>query len=89
MVLRLARGIAPCEHDETVKVAVGLRGPTQEALSHEAGITTGTLSLIERGQSNPAWGTVSRLADALGTSMGRARKTGRPSPALSLESRSP
>jgi transcriptional regulator with XRE-family HTH domain len=47
---------------------------TQEALSHEAGITTGTLSLIERGQSNPAWGTVSRLADALGTSMGELGK---------------
>lgn len=50
------------------------RGLTQEALAHEAGITTGTLSLIERGQSNPAWGTVSRLADALGSSMGEVGK---------------
>ena len=32
------------------------RGTTQEALAFEAGVTTGTLSLIERGQSNPAWG---------------------------------
>jgi transcriptional regulator with XRE-family HTH domain len=41
-------------------------GATQEALAHEAGITTGTLSLIERGQSNPAWGTVKGIAGALG-----------------------
>lgn len=46
------------------------RGMTQEALAHEAGITAGTLSLIERGQSNPAWGTVARIAAALGSSMG-------------------
>jgi transcriptional regulator with XRE-family HTH domain len=50
------------------------RGLTQEALAHEAGITTGTLSLIERGQSNPAWGTVSRIAIALGSSMGEVGK---------------
>lgn len=50
------------------------RGLTQEALSHEAGITTGTLSLIERGQSNPAWGTVSRIAAALGSSMAEVGK---------------
>lgn len=46
------------------------RGATQEALAYEAGVTTGTLSLIERGQSNPAWGTVRGIAKALGTSMG-------------------
>jgi len=46
------------------------RGLTQEALAHEAGITTGSLSLIERGQRNPAWGTVSRIAGALDSSMG-------------------
>jgi len=31
------------------------RGTTQEALAFEPGVTTGTLSLIERGQSNPPW----------------------------------
>ena len=41
------------------------RGTTQEALAFEAGVTTGTLSLIERGQSNPAWGTVKAIAAAL------------------------
>jgi transcriptional regulator with XRE-family HTH domain len=46
------------------------RDLTQEAVAHEAGITTGSLSLIERGQRNPSWGTVSRIAAALGSSMG-------------------
>lgn len=50
------------------------RGLTQEALAHEAGITTGSLSLIERGQRNPSWGTVSRIADALDSSMGEVGK---------------
>lgn len=50
------------------------RGVTQEALAHEAGITAGTLSLIERGQSNPAWGTVRRIAAALNSSMGEVGK---------------
>ena len=46
------------------------RGLTQEDLAHKAGITTGTLSLIERGQANPTWGTVGAVAGALGISMG-------------------
>ena len=46
------------------------RGITQEDLAHEAGITTGTLSLIERGQANPTWGTVNGIAEALDVSMG-------------------
>jgi len=45
------------------------RGTTQEALAFEAGVTTGTLSLIERGQSNPAWGTVKAVAAALDVSI--------------------
>ena len=43
---------------------------TQEDLAHKAGITTGTLSLIERGQANPTWATVRGIAAALGVSMG-------------------
>ncbi|HEU4970949.1 MAG TPA: helix-turn-helix transcriptional regulator [Gaiellaceae bacterium] len=43
------------------------RSVTQEDLAHDAGVTVGTLSLIERGQSNPAWGTVKRIAAALDT----------------------
>jgi transcriptional regulator with XRE-family HTH domain len=46
------------------------RGLTQEGLAQAAGLTTGTVSLIERGQSNPAWGTVKALAAAFEVSMG-------------------
>lgn len=45
------------------------RGLSQEDLAHLAGVTTGTLSVIERGRSNPAWGTVKAIAKALGISM--------------------
>jgi transcriptional regulator with XRE-family HTH domain len=44
-------------------------GLTQEGLAHKADITTGTLSLIERGHANPTWGTVKGLATALNVSM--------------------
>lgn len=47
---------------------------TQEDLAHAAGITTGTLSLIERGHANPTWGTVKGIARAAGTSMGELGK---------------
>ena len=50
------------------------RGTTQEDLAHEADITTGTLSLIERGHANPTWSTVKSLAAALGISMGELGK---------------
>jgi transcriptional regulator with XRE-family HTH domain len=50
------------------------RGVTQEDLAHDAGITVGTLSLIERGRSNPAWGTVKRIAGALDTTIGDLAK---------------
>jgi transcriptional regulator with XRE-family HTH domain len=46
------------------------RGITQEDLAHEADITTGTLSLIERGHANPTWGTVKGIAAALSTPLG-------------------
>jgi XRE family transcriptional regulator, regulator of sulfur utilization len=44
-------------------------GATQEDLAHEADITTGTLSLIERGHANPTWGTVKNIASALSITM--------------------
>jgi transcriptional regulator with XRE-family HTH domain len=50
------------------------RGVTQEDLAHDAGVTTGTLSLIERGKSNPAWGTVESIATALGVSVADVAK---------------
>ena len=45
------------------------RGLTQEALAHQADITVGHLSMIERGYANPSWGAVRALADALNVSM--------------------
>ena len=50
------------------------RGVTQEDLAHDAGVTTGTLSLIERGKSNPAWGTVKSIVAALGVSVADVAK---------------
>jgi XRE family transcriptional regulator, regulator of sulfur utilization len=41
------------------------RGLTQEDLAHAAGVRTGTISLLERGRSNPSWGTVRAIAAAL------------------------
>jgi len=52
----------------------GKQGATQEDLAHAADITTGTLSLIERGHANPTWGTVKGIAAALGVSMGALGK---------------
>lgn len=45
------------------------RGMTQEALAHAAGVTVGHLSTIERGHSNPTWGTLKSLAGGLQISM--------------------
>jgi DNA-binding XRE family transcriptional regulator len=42
---------------------------SQEDLAHAAGVTTSTLSSIERGRSNPTWATVKAIAAALGISM--------------------
>jgi len=47
----------------------GKRGLTQEALAHEAEITVGHLSTIERGHANPSWGAVAAIASALGLSV--------------------
>lgn len=44
-------------------------GLTQEAVAHDAGVTTATLGVIERGLSNPTWATLRRIASALDTSM--------------------
>jgi transcriptional regulator with XRE-family HTH domain len=59
---------------EAVRQLREKRGLTQERLAQDAGVTTGTVSLLERGQSNPAWGTVDALADALGISLAELAK---------------
>lgn len=45
------------------------QGTTQEAVAHDAGITTATLGVIERGLSNPTWATIRGIAAALGVSV--------------------
>jgi transcriptional regulator with XRE-family HTH domain len=45
-------------------------GATQKTLAGNAGITIATLSQIERGESNPTWDTLKKIASALGVSMG-------------------
>jgi XRE family transcriptional regulator, regulator of sulfur utilization len=42
---------------------------TQETVSQDAGITVAHLSKIERGLTNPTWGTVKSIAGALGVSV--------------------
>lgn len=41
------------------------RNLTQEDLAHKAGITTGTLSRTETGETSPSWRTLKRIAGAL------------------------
>lgn len=50
------------------------REASLESLAPAAGITLGTLSLIERGEANPTWGTVRRIATALDVSIGELAK---------------
>lgn len=45
------------------------KGLTQEAVAHDAGVTTATLGVIERGLSNPTWATLQGIARALDASM--------------------
>jgi transcriptional regulator with XRE-family HTH domain len=42
---------------------------TQEDLAHQAGISTSTLSRIERGNFQPRMDTLGKLAQALGVSV--------------------
>lgn len=51
---------------EAIRALRGKHGISQEALAPKAKITPGTLSLIERGEANPTWGTVQGIAAALG-----------------------
>lgn len=54
------------ELGEAIRALRTKRGISQESLAPKAGITPGTLSLIERGEANPTWGTVRGIAAALG-----------------------
>lgn len=54
---------------EAIRQLRSKRGLSQEDLAHAAGVTTGTISVIERGNSNPTWGTVKDIAQALDTAL--------------------
>jgi DNA-binding XRE family transcriptional regulator len=45
------------------------RGDTLKTLAPKAGVTWGTLGVIERGEANPTWGTVRAIAAALDVSV--------------------
>ncbi len=50
------------------------QGTTLKQLAPKAGVTFGTLALIERGESNPTWGTVRGIAKALEVSVAELAK---------------
>jgi transcriptional regulator with XRE-family HTH domain len=50
------------------------RGASLEVLAPRAGLAVNTLSLIERGQANPTWETVKRIAASLGVSVAELAK---------------
>jgi transcriptional regulator with XRE-family HTH domain len=45
------------------------RGLTQQDTAQAAGLTVAHLSKIERGRTNPTWGTVEAIARALGVTI--------------------
>jgi len=71
--------MAPSEQPQpaigrAIRQVRGKRGLTQEAVAHDAGITTATLGVIERGLSNPPWATVKSIGAALDVSIGELAK---------------
>jgi transcriptional regulator with XRE-family HTH domain len=50
------------------------RRATLKEIAPDAGITFGTLALIERGEGNPTWGTVRGIAAALGVRVSELAK---------------
>ena len=64
----------PARLGEAIKQLREKRGMTQEGLAHEAGSTAATIGAIERGVTNPSWGTVEAIAAALGVSVTEVAK---------------
>jgi transcriptional regulator with XRE-family HTH domain len=64
---------APIQADaalaKTVRRLRRERGETQEDLAHRAGLTVAAFARIERGNANPTWTTVRRIAEALGLTL--------------------
>lgn len=59
---------------EAVRELRRKRGATQEALARDAELTTATLSLIERGEANPTWDTLKKIAAALDVAVSELAK---------------
>jgi len=53
----------------TVRAMRAERGATQQDIAQAASITVAHLSKIERGRTNPTWGTVVSIAEALETTV--------------------
>ncbi|MDA0161329.1 helix-turn-helix transcriptional regulator [Solirubrobacter ginsenosidimutans] len=53
----------------TIRSLREARNVGQESLAHAAGLSVATYARIERGQVNPTWTTVRRVADALGLTL--------------------
>ncbi len=77
-VLKLARAVEISSADlyatdvlpdqplaRTLRFLRGATGYTQQRVAKKAGVSVGAYSRIERGQSDPTWGTVLRVARAL------------------------
>jgi transcriptional regulator with XRE-family HTH domain len=60
---------APAGLGKAIRQLREKRGMTQEGLAHEAGSTAATIGAIERGLTNPSWGTVEAIAAALDVSV--------------------
>ncbi len=72
--MKTSKTKAPAPLGEPIRQLRQKRSITQEDSAHDADITTGTLSLIERGHANPTWGTLKGIATAHGVSMGELGK---------------
>lgn len=74
---RLCETVLPVSESRNPQPALGAairslrdeRGATQQDTAQAANITVAHLSKIERGRTNPTWGTVVAIAAALGTSV--------------------
>ena len=65
--------MAPFPPDQSLAAVLrelrGATGRSQEAIAHEVGITMGAYARIERGLADPKWGTLRRIAAALGVTL--------------------
>ena len=59
---------------QAIRELRGERGLTQRQLADAADVNETWISHIEAGRTNPAWGTVARIATALNTSVSQLAK---------------